>query len=89
MKKVNQAANSKLQFRKEALVNLNRSEMDHVQGGEAAWTTSFGNCSGFLCCSPTKSKVLIKDILDKIGDGNNDGGGNNNGGGMDAGYSLA
>ncbi|PSK93280.1 class I lanthipeptide [Taibaiella chishuiensis] len=74
MKKVNQTANSKLQFRKEAIVNLNRSEMSHVQGGEAAWTTSFGKCSGFLCCSPSKSKELIKDIIDNI---TNDCGGNN------------
>lgn len=62
MKKVNQN-NSKLQFRKQAIANLSKSESENVQGGKPAWTTSFGNCSGFLCCSPTKSTVLIDDFF--------------------------
>ncbi len=65
MKKTNQNQ-GKLQFRKQAIANLTKSETENVQGGKAAFTTSFGNCSGFLCCSPTKSTVLIDDIIPTI-----------------------
>ncbi len=79
MKKINQNQ-GKLQFRKQAIANLTKSETENVQGGKAAFTTSFGNCSGFLCCSPTKSKDILQDWLDTIGGGGNNGGGNNGGG---------
>lgn len=83
MKKITQPAN-KLQFKKQAIANLSRTEQSNVNGGKAAVTTSFGNCTGFLCCSPSKSREIIDDLLDTIlgpGAGNtgNNNTGNNNG----------
>lgn len=69
MKKTNQLNQGKLQLKKQAIANLSRPEMTHVQGGEAAATTSFGKCSGFLCCDKTESiKIatkVIKDLFDQ------------------------
>lgn len=79
MKKVNQTNQSKLQFRKQAIANLSKPEMSHVQGGEAAATTSFGKCSGFLCCNKTQSiqiaTDIIKDLFDQQQAPQTDGGG--------------
>lgn len=78
MKKITQAAN-KLQFKKQAIANLSRTDLAQVNGGKAAVTTSFGNCTGFLCCSPTKSREIIDDWLDTIlGDAGGNNTGNNN-----------
>jgi hypothetical protein len=63
MKKVNQTNQSKLQFRKQAIANLSKPEMNNVQGGQAAVTTSFGNCTGFLCCNKTQSIEIATDII--------------------------
>lgn len=63
MKKVNQTNQSKLQFRKQAIANLSKPEMSNVQGGQAAVTTSFGNCTGFLCCNKTQSIEIATDII--------------------------
>ncbi|WP_157977098.1 class I lanthipeptide [Taibaiella helva] len=45
--------NSKLKLGKEVVSSLTRNEQRSLQGGEPQWTTSFGDCSGFLCCNPT------------------------------------
>lgn len=63
MKKVNQTTQSKLQFKKEAIANLSKPEMSNVQGGQAAVTTSFGNCTGFLCCDKNQSIEITLDII--------------------------
>lgn len=56
MKKITQAT-GKLQFRKQAIANLSKAEQTQVNGGKAAFTTSFGNCSGFLCCNPDRDII--------------------------------
>lgn len=65
MKKITQPAN-KLQFKKQAIANLTRTDLANVNGGQAAVTTSFGKCTGFLCCSPTKTRDIIDDWLDTL-----------------------
>ncbi len=60
----------KLQLKKQAIANLSKPEMTHVQGGgEAAWLPSFGKCRGFLCCADKTQSIDIasKIIRDLIG----------------------
>ena len=69
MKKTNMAANSpKLQLKKQAIANLSKNEMAQVDGGQAAFTTSYGNCSGFACCHPETGPKppgdFIVDLID-------------------------
>lgn len=46
----------KLQLKKQAVSNLTHAELCTVKGGVAeAWTTSIGNCTGFLCCTVTQT----------------------------------
>jgi hypothetical protein len=42
----------KLNFKKETITNLSKSDLSGVLGGNAAVTTSIGSCTGFLCCVP-------------------------------------
>lgn len=65
MKKVNNG-NAKLQFKKQAIANLSKTEMNQVEGGKenaAAFTTSYGNCSGFLCCHPDGGPKPTGDLI--------------------------
>lgn len=66
MKKTNQFGNGKLQFKKQAIANLSKPDMMHVQGGQAAVTTSFGKCTGFLCCDKTQSIEIATEIITDI-----------------------
>ncbi|WP_118975178.1 hypothetical protein [Taibaiella koreensis] len=45
--------NGKLKLGKDVVSSLTKAEQNNLLGGEPQWTTSFGNCSGFLCCNPT------------------------------------
>lgn len=43
----------KLELKKKVISVLTNSEQRSINGGKAAaGTTSYTNCSGFLCCSP-------------------------------------
>ncbi len=55
MKKTSQFEMESCSLEKHAIANLSKPDMMHVQGGQAAVTTSFGKCSGFLCCDKTQS----------------------------------
>jgi len=41
----------KLILDKKTITQLSEKEQSKILGGEA-WTTSFGSCTGGLCCSP-------------------------------------
>lgn len=41
----------KLTLNKSVISKLTDSEQDGVKGGAAEVTTSFGGCTGFLCCN--------------------------------------
>ncbi|MGG9963927.1 class I lanthipeptide [Ferruginibacter sp. SUN106] len=46
----------KLQLKKQAVSNLTHAELSTVKGGVAeAWTTSIGNCTGFMCCTASQT----------------------------------
>lgn len=50
--------NNKLKLGKEVVSSLTRNEQNSLLGGEAAFTTSYVQCSGFACCRPKPSRVL-------------------------------
>ncbi|MBE5320466.1 class I lanthipeptide [Pedobacter sp. MR2016-19] len=61
MKKIKQ-----LQLRKKVIANLTDDNKSNIFGGkmqvnEAMFTTSFVNCTDFLCCEPgpTTSKTIV------------------------------
>lgn len=68
MKKTNLAGSAKLQLKKQAIANLSKNEMTAVAGGKPQFTTSYGNCSGFLCCEretgPKPPGDFIIDVID-------------------------
>lgn len=78
MKKINPFGNEKLRLKKQAIANLSKPDMAQVQGGEAAFTTSFARCSGFLCCNRMHSvdilcldlppSVIFSDIIQQPSD---------------------
>lgn len=41
----------KLELNKKVVAVLTDKEKESIKGGLAAGTTSYSNCSGFLCCS--------------------------------------
>lgn len=65
MKKM-QATPGRLSLRKDVVTTLSENDMHLVNGGEAAWTTSFGNCSGWACCDKTQSEKILKVIGDAL-----------------------
>lgn len=66
MKKINALTPGKLQFKKQAIASLTRTDLMHINGGEAAVTTSFGKCSGFLCCGKNESIEITIKILTEV-----------------------
>ncbi|SDH45320.1 hypothetical protein SAMN05421827_12512 [Pedobacter terrae] len=52
----------KLVLNKKTITELSQKEQSKVLGGSnEAWTTSFGSCTGGLCCSaqPTTSQLRL------------------------------
>jgi len=47
----------KLILDKKTITQLSEKEQAKVLGGEA-WTTSFGSCTGGLCCSPPPQNTV-------------------------------
>lgn len=65
MKKTNQINNGKLQLKKQAIANLSKPEQTMINGGKedaAAWTTSIGKCSGFMCCGHTDTCTWVQEV---------------------------
>jgi hypothetical protein len=59
-----QPSNGKLQLKKQAVSNLSRAELEHVQGGDPGLiTTSWGGCTGWTCCGSTTETVTISFVI--------------------------
>lgn len=71
MKKINSFGNEKLRLKKKAIANLSKPDMAQVQGGEAAFTTSYGKCTGIFCCNrlPQSMDIMAACFPDMFADG--------------------
>jgi hypothetical protein len=68
MKPVNQNNAKKLNLQKKVISHLSYGELGGANKGrnEAAWTTSFDACSGFLCCPSGSIDVDGRAIAGKL-----------------------
>ncbi len=67
MQEVQTTSRKKLALKKQVVSNLSADEMDNVNAGEAAVTTSYNSCTGFTCChSHTTETVTISIIISII-----------------------
>lgn len=64
MKKINSFGNEKLRLKKHAIANLSKPDMAQVQGGEAAFTTSYGKCTGIFCCNRLQTIDIMASCFD-------------------------
>jgi len=68
MKRIKQSS-SKLKLGKEVVGSLTKNEQSTLLGGKAAATTSYNQCSGFLCCNPTGSDTMFSKVFKCLEEG--------------------